>query len=76
MNDVRDRALFRYSLIREAGRSGVDHASGARWCAAWRPRSTSARRAAGPGGPPTIDRWIRAWRAGGFDALSDTPGAA
>ena len=64
-------ALFRYSLIREAADPGL---------------STRAARAAGPragrpphAGPfgepvtvsrPSLDRWIRAWRSGGFDALA------
>ncbi len=72
MNEAqRDVALFRYSLIREAadesltvrqrGRlvrelAGVDHAG---------PNGRRIRVGRG-----TIDRWIRAYRAGGFEALA------
>ena len=72
MNEAqRDVALFRYSLIREAadesltvrqrGRlvrelAGRDHAG---------PNDRRVRVARG-----TIDRWIRAYRSGGFDALA------
>lgn len=74
MNDKqRDVALFRYSLIREAadesltirqrGRlvrelAGRDHVG---------PNDRRVRVARG-----TIDRWIRAYRAGGFEALAPT----
>jgi len=75
MNEAqRDVALFRYSLIREAADesltirqrgqlvrelAGQDHAG---------PNDRRIRVARG-----TIDRWIRAYRAGGFEAL--TPAA-
>lgn len=62
-------ALFRYQLIREAADDSVTP----------RQRGPMVRALAGehpgPFGQPvhvskdTIDRWIRAWRAGGFDAL-------
>ena len=65
-----DVALFRYSLIRTLADPGLisDRA---------RPAGAGDRRrgAPGPFGEPVtvsrarLDRWIRAWRAGGFDAL-------
>jgi putative transposase len=63
-------ALFRYALIREAAhpqRSKKDRGQMV--------RQLAANEHIGPFGEPvrlsrpTIDRWIRAWRAGGFDAL-------
>jgi putative transposase len=63
-------ALFRYALIREAAhpeRSKRDRGEMV--------RQLAANEHIGPFGEPvrisrpTIDRWIRAWRAGGFDAL-------
>jgi putative transposase len=75
MNEAqRDVALFRYSLIREAADyglstrqrgqlvrqlAGVDHVG---------PGNRRVRVARG-----TIDRWIRAYRAGGFEALAPVP---
>ena len=75
MNEAqRDVALFRYSLIREAADAslstrqrgqlvrqlaGADHAG---------PHSRRVRVARG-----TIDRWVRAYRAGGFEALAPVP---
>lgn len=72
MNDAqREVALFRYSLVREAADcqlttrqrgalvrelAGKEHAG---------PRERRVRVARG-----TIDRWIRAYRAGGFEALA------
>jgi putative transposase len=63
-------ALFRYALIREAAEPALTPAE----------RGLLLRRLVeadhlGPGGErvrvsrPTLDRWIRAWRAGGFEAL-------
>jgi putative transposase len=63
-------ALWRYQLIREAADAGLST----------RQRGRLVRRLAeqvhdGPFGEPvrvsraTLDRWIRAWRRGGFDAL-------
>jgi putative transposase len=63
-------ALFRYALIREAADARLSK----------KDRGELVRQLAmgehmGPFGEPvrvsrpTIDRWIRAWRAGGFDAL-------
>lgn len=66
----RDVALFRYSLIREAADPSLSPAERGRLV-----RYLAARDHAGPGGErvrvgrSTLDRWIRAWRAGGFDAL-------
>ena len=63
--------LFRYSLIREAGRHASCRPSSG---AGWSGRSPSGS-TTGPFGQPvrvsraTIDRWMRDWRRGGFDAL-------
>ena len=66
--------LFRYSLIREAADpAAVDQAAGPAG------PGSAAREHAGPFGQPvrvsraTIDRWIRDWRRGGFDALVPDP---
>lgn len=67
---ARDVALFRYALIREAADASLTT----------RQRGRLVRRLAeaehtGPSGEKVVvsraslDRWIRAWRAGGFDAL-------
>lgn len=67
---ARDVALFRYALIREAADASLTG----------RQRGELVRRLAeaehtGPGGERvrvsrvSLDRWIRAWRTGGFDAL-------
>jgi putative transposase len=67
---ARDVALFRYSLIREAADPGLSTRQRGRLV-----RELAARPHAGPFGEPvtvsrpSLDRWIRAWRAGGFDAL-------
>jgi putative transposase len=67
---ARDVALFRYSLIREAADPGLSTRQRGRLV-----RELAAREHAGPFGEPvrvsrpSLDRWIRAWRAGGFDAL-------
>jgi putative transposase len=66
----RDIALFRYSLIREA----ADPALSTRDRGAL-VRRLAAREHVRPDGQrvriarSTIDRWIRAWRAGGYEAL-------
>lgn len=66
----RDIALFRYSLIREAADPALTPAERGRLV-----RYLASREHAGPHGDrvvvgrSTLDRWIRAWRAGGFDAL-------
>jgi putative transposase len=67
-------ALFRYSLIREA----ADPAFGARERGAL-VRALAERDHLGPTGERvrisrnTLDRWIAAWRRGGFDALLPDP---
>jgi putative transposase len=67
---ARDVALFRYSLIRplaDASLTGSERGALV--------RQVAARVHVGPFGEPvrvsraSVDRWIRAWRAGGFDAL-------
>jgi putative transposase len=63
-------ALFRYSLIREAADPALSTRQRGRLV-----RGLAAREHAGPFGEPvrvsrpSLDRWIRAWRAGGFEAL-------
>lgn len=72
MNDrQREVALFRYSLIREAADPELSHAERGELV-----RELAGRDHAGPGGRRvrvarnTLDRWIRAYRAGGFEALA------
>lgn len=66
----RDVALFRYSLIREAADAGLTKAERGALV-----RALARREHLGPSGERvqvsrnTVDRWIRAWRAGGFEAL-------
>lgn len=66
--------LFRYALIREAADEGLSTKQRGRLV-----RGLAAGEHAGPFGTPvqvsrgTIDRWIRDWRRGGFDALVPTP---
>ncbi len=66
----RDVALFRYSLIREAADPALSSAERGRLV-----RALAARDHTGPNGERvrvarnTLDRWIRAWRGGGFEAL-------
>lgn len=66
--------LFRYMLIREA----ADPALSSKQRGAM-VREIAAREHAGPAGEPvrvtrwTLDKWIRYWRAGGFDALVPAP---
>ncbi len=66
----RDVALFRYSLIREAADPALTKAERGRLV-----RALAARDHTGPRGERvrvarnTVDRWIRDWRAGGFEAL-------
>jgi Helix-turn-helix domain len=70
-------ALFRYSLIREA----ADPALSTRERGAL-VRALAERDHLGPTGERvrvsrnTLDRWIRGWRVGGFDALLPDPGSA
>jgi putative transposase len=64
-------ALFRYQLIREAADPALSTRQRGRLV-----RELAARPHPGPFGEPvtvsraSIDRWIRAWRAGGFAALA------
>src|SRR6266851_3963702 len=64
-------ALFRYALIREAADPALSTRQRGRLV-----RELAARGHAGPFGEPvtvsrpSLDRWIRAWRSGGFDALA------
>ena len=66
--------LFRYQLIREA--ADPAHSTKARGRLV---RAIAAREHTDPFGRPvrvsrqTVDRWIRDWRAGGFDALVPNP---
>src|ERR1017187_9146502 len=71
MNEAqRDVALFRYSLIREAADESLSTRQRGQLV-----RELASREHIGPNdrrirvGGGTIDRWIRAYRAGGFDAL-------
>jgi putative transposase len=63
-------ALFRYQLIREAADPALSTRQRGRLV-----RELASREHPGPSGEPvmvsraTIDRWIRGWRAGGFEAL-------
>jgi site-specific recombinase XerD/transposase len=67
-------ALFRYALIREAADPGLTTRQRGRLV-----RELAAREHAGPFGEPvtvsraSLDRWIRAWRSRGFDALAPPP---
>jgi putative transposase len=72
----REVGLFRYALIRQAADPALTPRQRGELV-----RALAGREHAGPGGRrvrvsrPTLDRWIRAWRAGGFDALLPAPGA-
>ena len=67
---ARDVGLFRYALIREAADPGLTTRQRGRLV-----RELAEAEHVGPFGDRvrvsrvTLDRWIRAWRAGGFDAL-------
>ena len=77
---MRDRAtevaLFRYTLIREAADRAITKAERGRLV-----RDLAACGHVGPDGVEvrvgrsTADEWIRAWRAGGFEALKPKPRA-
>ncbi|MGH3452699.1 MAG: helix-turn-helix domain-containing protein, partial [Haloechinothrix sp.] len=73
----RDVALFRYSLIREAADTSLTPAERGALV-----RALAERDHVGPSGERvkvsrnTLDRWTRAWRAGGFEALVPTARAA
>jgi putative transposase len=66
--------LFRYELIQDVVDPSVSTRQRGRMV-----RALAAAEHPGPfGGPvrvsrPTIDRWVRAWRAGGFEALVPSP---
>ena len=66
--------LFRYSLICEAANVRLSTRARGRLV-----RSIAQREHEGPFGEPvrvsraTLDRWLRDWRRGGFDALVPTP---
>ncbi len=70
----RDIALFRYGLIREAADAQLSAAERGRLV-----RDLAGRQHRGPDGDwvtvgrSTLDRWIRNYRAGGFDALVPQP---
>ncbi|MEY8015809.1 helix-turn-helix domain-containing protein [Mycobacterium servetii] len=67
---ARDIALYRYALIRPLADPGLSATERGRLV-----RELAAQVHLGPSGEPvtvsraSLDRWIRAWRAGGFDAL-------
>jgi putative transposase len=67
-------ALWRYQLIREPADPGHSTRQRGRLV-----RDLAGREHPGPFGPPvrvtraTLDRWIAAWRRGGFDALVPSP---
>ncbi|MHB2021962.1 MAG: DDE-type integrase/transposase/recombinase [Mycobacteriales bacterium] len=67
---AREVALFRYALVREAADPTLSTRARGRLV-----RELAAAEHAGPFGTrvrvsrATLDRWIRTWRAGGFDAL-------
>ena len=75
---MEDRAqavgLFRYSLVREAADPAVSSRQRGKWV-----RRLAAETHLGPGGDRvqvsrnTLDRWIRTYRAGGFEALVPAP---
>jgi len=66
--------LFRYQLIREAADPALSPKARGRLV-----RQIAAKQHLDPSGRAvrisrdTLDRWIRAWRAGGFDALVPSP---
>ena len=76
MNEDRRReiGLFRYALIRDAADPGLSKAERGRLV-----RALGEREHVGPDGRlvrvarGTLDRWIRAYRAGGFEALVPRP---
>jgi putative transposase len=70
---ARDVALFRYALVRSLADPELSSAERGALV-----RELAGRVQIGPFGEPvrvsraSLDRWIRAWRAGGFDALLPT----
>ncbi len=73
-NGRREVGLFRYSLIRDAADPALSRAERGRLV-----RALAAGEHVGPDGRlvrvgrTTLDDWIRAWRAGGFEALVPRP---
>jgi putative transposase len=71
---AQDIALFRRRLISPALEPGLSPRARGRMLT-----SIAERVHASPGGQParvsrkSLDRWIRAWRAGGFEALAPSP---
>jgi putative transposase len=71
---AREIGLFRYMLIREAADPALPARQRGRMV-----RELAAREHGAPGGRTvrltrwTLDRWIAAWREGGFDALVPSP---
>jgi putative transposase len=71
---ARETGLFRYSLVQELAEPGLTALERGR-----RARELAGRVHDGPGGQPvtvsrgTLDRWRRAYEAGGFDALVPSP---
>jgi len=69
--------LFRYALIRQAADPGLSHRERGALV-----RALAATEQVGPFGDRvrvsrvTLDRWVRAWRAGGFEALVPCPRGA
>ena len=70
---ARDIALFRYALIRQAADPALSTKQRGQLV-----RALAASEHPGPFGRPvrysreSLDRWIRAWRTGGFEALQPT----
>ena len=70
----REIGLFRYSLVRDAADQGLSKAERGRLV-----RALAGREHVGPDGRlvrvarGTLDRWVRAYRLGGFDALVPAP---
>jgi putative transposase len=73
-SDRRELGLFRYALIREAADAGLSKAERGRLV-----RALAEREHAAPDGRlvrvgrTTLDRWIRDYRRGGFEALVPRP---
>ena len=65
--------LFRYQLIREAADPAHSTRERGRMVRDSPPRAHRPVRAAGAYFPAAVDRWIRDWRGGGFDALVPNP---
>jgi len=74
---ARDVALFRYALVREAADPSLTIRQRGRLV-----RELAAMEHTGPRGErvrvsrASLDRWIRAWRAGGFCPRPGTPNRA